>query len=38
VTGNGLKDAKAAFRAVGEPRLIAPSLDAVKEAVSTQAR
>jgi threonine synthase len=38
VTGNGLKDAKAAFCAVGEPRLMAPSLDAVREAVSTQAR
>jgi threonine synthase len=38
VTGNGLKDARAAFRAVGEPRMIAPSLDAVREAVSAQAR
>ncbi len=38
VTGNGLKDARAAFRAVGEPRRIAPSLDAVREAVSSQAR
>lgn len=32
VTGNGLKDARAAFRAVGEPRRIEVSLDAVRAA------
>lgn len=34
VTGNGLKDVKAAFRATGEARHIALSLDAVREAVA----
>ena len=33
VTGNGLKDARAAFQAVGEPRRIPPSLDAVRDAI-----
>jgi threonine synthase len=32
VTGNGLKDAKAAYRAVGEPRRIPVSLEAVRAA------
>lgn len=35
VTGNGLKDVRAAFRATGEPRRIEPSLHAVREAVAS---
>jgi threonine synthase len=38
VTGNGLKDVKAAFRATGEPRRIGLSLDEVRAAVASSAQ
>jgi len=38
LTGNGLKDVRAAFRATGEARRIPVSLDAVREVVNEPAR
>jgi threonine synthase len=33
-TGSGLKDVRAAMKAVGEPRIIEPTIDALKRAMS----
>jgi threonine synthase len=35
-TGSGLKDVNAAIQATGEPRVIAPTLEAVREAMATR--
>ncbi len=36
VTGNGLKDVRAAFRATGEPRRVGLSLDELRETIAAQ--
>ena len=37
VTGNGLKDVKSAIRATGEPHLIEPTMDGLKQLMQTLA-
>ncbi len=38
ITGNGLKDVNAAIRAAGHPHIIDPTLDAVREIITSEAK